>query len=62
MEVLIRLTDKLNGAIAYRICVVEERAGMLILSYGMKGSFIDVYFFIRYFYNLLSCTCILHYY
>ena len=41
---IIRLTDKLNGAIAYRICVVEERAGMLILSYGMEGSFIYVYF------------------
>ena len=41
---LIRLTDKLNVAIAYRICVVEERAGMLILSYGMEGSFIYVYF------------------
>ena len=35
-KVLIRQTDKPNAAIAYGICGVEERAGILIVSYGMK--------------------------
>ena len=34
-KVLIRLTDKPQEVIAYRICGVGERAGMLFVSYGI---------------------------